>query len=378
MCDIQNWNSYIKHGVRLAGGCMDNYTITYKEGDKRELRSVNNGVLAQSNTMNRAQSEAILDFISDYSKAKSTGALILLYDQLLPACEGGLTLFAKKTPQFDYRQPMSVDGYDYLAHYIYKVTVSSGLNAEITIFNGDEPYCRIKDEIEISDEYSGLLAHRMLTAKLIHEVRQMREAESDKSEEFSKLCKYIDKQFHGRNTEEVFTQFAKFVNSNECSEMYTLKIDGEYITLFKSDEPLKVFYNPDKYELIREMYRYIWDRRDLLYVHEKLEYIPHKLELDKSLLRIDEQITINNKSKRLLMTATFNDWDRDITVTVSEPNLPQMIMCHTEFRYNEESSDYGRQPDRTIGVRLAILHTIERIGAVEGDIIEKLKSFQSR
>lgn len=50
MCDIQNWNSYIKSGIRSAKGCDDDYTIAYAKGGKLELRSVNNGVLAQSDT----------------------------------------------------------------------------------------------------------------------------------------------------------------------------------------------------------------------------------------------------------------------------------------------------------------------------------------
>lgn len=373
MCDIQNWNSYIKSGIRSAKGCDDNYVIKCVKGEKLELRSVNNGVLAQSDTLNRAQSEDILDYISDYSKAKSTGALILLYDQLLPACVGGLTLFAKKLPRISYRQDMSIDGHDYLVHYSYKVTVNSGLAVTITAFDFPVPYCRVDDEIEIEDQYSGLLAHKMLTAKLIHEVREMREAETDKSEEFSKLCRYVDKSFHGRNTEEVFEKFARFVNSDECSKRYTVESEGNYITLYDNDKPLQAFYNPDKYELMIEMYRYIWSRRDLLHIHSRLDGVPHELELDKSLLRFRDKVTVNGETKQLMVTATFDGWDRDITVTISEPDLTRVQLRHTNFRHNEALCDYGSQPDRVVGFGLAIVKTIENIGDANGEIIDKLK-----
>lgn len=373
MCDIQNWNSYIKSGIRSAKGCDDNYTIEYAKGNKRELRSVNNGVLAQSDTLNRAQSEDILDYISDYSKAKSTGALILLYDQLLPTGVGSLTLFAKELPRISYRQDMSIDGHDYLVHYSYKVTVNSGLAVTITAFDFPVPYCRVDDEIEIEDQYSGLLAHKMLTAKLIHEVREMLEAETDKSEEFSKLCRYIDKSFRGRNTEEVFEKFARFVNSDECSKRYTIESEGNYITLYDNDKPIQAFYNPDKHELMREMYGYIWSRRDLLHIHSRLDSVPHKLELDKSLLRFRDEITVDGETKQLLVTATFDDWDRDITVTISEPDLTGVQLRHTNFRYHAASCDYGRQPDRVVGFGLAIVNTISSIGDANGEIIDKLK-----
>ena len=373
MCDIQNWNSYIKSGIRSAKGCDDNYKIACVEGGKLELRSVNNGVLAQSDTLNRAQSEDILDYISDYSKAKSTGALILLYDQLLPACAGGLTLFEKKLPRISYKQDMSIDGHDYLVHYSYKVTVNSGLAVTITAFDGPAPYCRVDDNIEIKDQYSGLLAHKMLTAKLIHDVREMREAETDKSEEFIKLCRYVGENFRGRNTEEVFEKFAKFVNSDECSKNYTLKFEGDYITLYDADRPLKVFYNPDKYDLIRGMYIYVWLRRDLLHVHSRLDSVPHEFDLDNSVLRFRDKITIDGKPKQLLVTAQFNGWDRDITVTVSEPDLTQVQLRNTKFRHNEAWCDYGCQPDRVVGFGLAIVKTIENIGDANGEIINKLK-----
>lgn len=329
-------------------------------------------------TLNRAQSEDILDYISDYSKAKSTGALILLYDQLLPACVGGLTLFAKKLPRIGYRQDMSIDGHDYLVHYSYKVTVNSGLAVTITAFDFPVPYCRVDDEIEIEDQYSGLLAHKMLTAKLIHEVREMREAETDKSEEFSKLCRYIDKSFRGRNTEEVFEKFARCVNSDECSKRYTIELNGNYITLYDNDKPIQVFYNPDKYELMREMYGYIWSRRDLLHIHSKLDGVPHELELDKSLLRFRDEITIDGKPKQLMVTAAFDGWDRDITVTVSEPDLTRVQSRNTNFRHNEALCDYGSQPDRVVGFGLAIVKTIENIGDANGEIIDKLKGLYRR
>lgn len=373
MCDIQNWNSYIKSGIRSAKGCDDNYVIKCVKGEKLELRSVNNGVLAQSDTLNRAQSEDILDYISDYSKAKSTGALILLYDQLLPACVGGLTLFAKELPRISYRQDMSIDGHDYLVHYSYKVTVNSGLAVTITAFDFPVPYCRVDDEIEIEDQYSGLLAHKMLTAKLIHEVREMREAETDKSEEFSKLCRYIDKSFRGRNTEEVFEKFAKFVNSDECSKDYTIELNDNYITLYDNDKPLQAFYNPDKYELMREMYRYIWSRRDLLHIHSRLDGVPHELELDKSLLHFRDKVTVNGETKQLMVTATFDDWDRDITVTISEPDLTRVQLRNIKFYHNEALCDYGSQPDRVVGFGLAIVKTIENIGDANGEIIDRLK-----
>lgn len=373
MCDIQNWNSYIKSGIRSAKGCDDNYTIEYAKGDKRELRSVNNGVLAQSDTLNRAQSENILDYISDYSKAKSTGALILLYDQLLPACVGGLTLFAKKLPRISYKQHMSIDGRDYLVHHAYTVTIYSGLAMTITAFDGPTPYCRVGDNIEIEDQYSCLLAHKMLTAKLIHEVREMHEAETDKSEEFSKLCRYVGKQFHGRNTEEVFEKFAKFVNSDECSKDYTIELNDNYITLYDNDKPIQAFYNPDKYELMREMYRYIWSRRDLLHIHSRLDGVPHELELDKSLLRFRNKVTVDGETKQLMVTATFDDWDRDITVTISEPDLTEVQLRNIKFYHNDATCHYGRQPDRVVGFGLAIVKTIENIGDANGEIIDKLK-----
>lgn len=378
MCDIQNWNSYIKSGIRSAKGCDDNYVIKCVKGEKLELRSVNNGVLAQSDTLNRAQSEDILDYISDYSKAKSTGALILLYDQLLPACVGGLTLFAKKLPRISYKQHKTIDGRDYLVHYSYKVTVNSGLAVTITAFDFPVPYCRVDDEIEIEDQYSGLLAHKMLTAKLIHEVREMREAETDKSEEFRKLCRYIDKSFRGRNTEEVFEKFARCVNSDECSKRYTIELNGNYITLYDNDKPIQVFYNPDKYELVREMYGYIWSRRDLLHIHSRLDGVPHELELDKSLLRFRDKVTVNGETKQLMVTATFDGWDRDITVTISEPDLTRVQLRHTNFRHNEALCDYGSQPDRIVGFGLAIVKTIESIGDANGEIIDKLKGLYRR
>ena len=187
------------------------------------------------------------------------------------------------------------------------------------------------------------------------------------------LVNYVGNQFHGRNTEEVFEKFARFVNSDECSKRYTIESEGNYITLYDNDKPLQAFYNPDKYELMREMYRYIWSRRDLLHIHSQLDSVPHKLELDKSLLRFRDEITVDGETKQLLVTATFDDWDRDITVTISEPDLTGVQLRHTNFRHNEASCDYGRQPDRVVGFGLAIVKTIENIGDANGEIIDKLK-----
>ena len=41
------------------------------------------------------------------------------------------------------------------------------------------------------------------------------------------------------------------------------------------------------------MYRYIWSRRDLLHIHSRLDGVPHELELDKSLLRFRDNMSIN-------------------------------------------------------------------------------------
>lgn len=74
-----------------------------------------------------------------------------------------------------------------------------------------------------------------------------------------------------------------------------------------------------------------------------------------------------------MVTAVFDDWDRDITVTISEPDLTRVQLRHTNFRYNEASCDYGRQPDRVVGFGLAIAKTIESIGDANGEIIDKLR-----
>ena len=124
---------------------------------------------------------------------------------------------------------------------------------------------------------------------------------------------------------------------------------------------------------MREMYRYIWSRRDLLHIHSRLDGVPHELELDESLLRFRDEITIDGKPKQLMVTAVFDGWDRDITVTISEPDLTEVQLRNIKFYHNDATCHYGGQPNRVVGFGLAIVETIENIGKPSGEIIDKLK-----
>lgn len=127
-----------------------------------------------------------------------------------------------------------------------------------------------------------------------------------------------------------------------------------------------------------QKYGYIWSRRDLLHIHSKLDGVPHELELDKSLLHFRDEITIDGKPKQLMVTAAFDGWDRDIIVTVSEPDLTGVQLRHTNFRHNDATCHYGGQPNRVVGFGLAIVETIENIGKPSGEIIDKLKGLYRR
>lgn len=111
----------------------------------------------------------------------------------------------------------------------------------------------------------------------------------------------------------------------------------------------------------------------MLHIHSRLDGVPHELELDESLLRFRDEITIDGKPKQLMVTAVFDGWDRDITVTISEPDLTEVQLRNIKFYHNDATCHYGGQPNRVVGFGLAIVETIENIGKPSGEIIDKLK-----
>lgn len=193
----------------------------------------------------------------------------------------------------------------------------------------------------------------MLRAQLIDKVREMREAEIDKSENFTRLIASIDSTFQGRNIEEVIENIEKHIKEF-VGDKYRLRHTDSFIVLFYEQEPLEAFYNRDKYELVKCVNDYICSRRRLFETHNDMEHIPHTLDIVRSTLNIEGESWMKDDTydrTTVGVVIRIINQSCSITTTVSSDQIRKTH--RTAYPMDECEHHYGRLP-YVYGVELSI------------------------